>query len=197
MLGAREEAHKGRNEGKHMQIRITHKGSEDFYREVVNVLSQYRRIVRKPTCKLRNTLRSLSVYLVVCLVMLAIELALSLAWGFDLLDGIALGMLSVTALFCGVFLHSMRRMLRELSSDARASVLTLDDEGVELAKEGGQVVRMAWDSVAFIRVFDESFCVMMRERTGFVIAVDRRYEVEVLDWMALHQPDVLIVRAAA
>jgi hypothetical protein len=177
-----------------MRIEIREKGSEAFYRETVNVVSQYRALLAKPERKLRDNFRILLVDTVVCAVLLALLAAMAAAWGADGLTYAAVAVMAITGIFCVVFLVNMKRMLRNMMESGGRSVVTLDESGVELEKEGAQTVRLAWNGVAFVRVFRESVCFFARDGMGFVISVDRRYERELLDWLAAAGTGVRLIR---
>ena len=83
--------------------------------------------------------------------------------------------------------------LQIITGDTHLSILTLDEEGVELNKEASQLVRMAWNNVAFLRVFDESLCFFGKDARGIVIAVNRNHEKQILDYISDNGIDVKII----
>ncbi len=89
---------------------------------------------------------------------------------------------------------NVQKLLKALMEAPPDSVLTLDEGGVELDKRGSQVVRLAWDNVLFVRIFRESICFVAKNSTGFVISVDRKYESEILEWLANNEAGVTLVR---
>lgn len=175
-----------------MRIEINEPGSEAFYREVVNVSGQHRRLMRKPEAKLRDHFRALRVNIILCAVFLALNLVMALTWGADTLSWVA----GVLMVFCialnGGFLMQYHRLLRALMARDGAAVLTVDESGVELDREGVQKVRLDWSTVAFVRVFQESLCFVPREAGSLLVAVDRKYAAQVLEELRHCAPDVKV-----
>ena len=178
-----------------MVIRISEKGSEAFYKETVNVTLQYRRLLKKPEKKPDDLKKRLKIYLAVCGVLTALLVLMGIAWGFDTLTVVAIAMMGIVLLMAGTYLSTIRKAEEALIQDLRTSVLTLDEKGIELNKEDSQVVRIGWDNVAFARVFQESICFFSKDQTGFVIAVDRKYQDEILQELQQNHPQVLVIGA--
>ena len=84
-------------------------------------------------------------------------------------------------------------MVKRLLADERTSVLTLDESGVELTKDGGNTVRLAWDNVAFVRSFDESVCFLAKDTAGFVIGVNGSHRQEILDYLKTEETPVKVI----
>lgn len=177
-----------------MKIEIREKGSEAFYRETVNVLSQYRALLKQPGRPLRDNFKLLRNYTAACAVLAAAICAISIAWGADSITISMLMLLLAAAVFCALYLRNLNRLLRDMMNDSHTSLLTLDEQGVELAKEGSKTVRMAWDGVAFVRVFDESVAFLAQDGTGFIIFIDRRYEGEITQWLRANLPGVRLLQ---
>ena len=108
---------------------------------------------------------------------------MSVFWGADTMMTVGMVLMAIVIVLCWAFLHSMNSMVKKLLADERTSVLTLDENGVELDKGGSNTVRLAWDGVAFVRAFDESVCFFARDMAGFVIGVNGRHRQEILDYL--------------
>ena len=76
----------------------------------------------------------------------------------------------------------------------RPSVVTLDENGVEIEKKGSQAVRLAWDNVAFVRTFVESTSFFSKDLSGIVLSVDNNYRKEIMDYIKSNNIDVKVVR---
>lgn len=166
-----------------MQIEIREPGSEAFYRETTNVLCQYRALRAKPDGKLHDKFRELRNMLIAFAVALLALVALVVSSGWTTWRVVAAVLLAVDALFFAFYLRGLYKTLNALKDDRRTSVLTLDDAGVELNKENAQVVRASWENIAFARVFQESVCFFLKDGTGFVLSVSRKYEGELLPYL--------------
>ena len=176
-----------------MKIEIKEKGTPAFYKEIVCALAQYMPIMKKPERKLKDSFKMLKMYIGVCGAFLVLVTALGIFYGMD-----ALTILSIVVLLAAIILSMMQlnrldQLYRSLQEDTHLSILTLDEEGVELNKEASQLVRMAWNNVVFLRVFDESLCFFGKDARGMVIAVNRNHEKHILDYISDNGIDVKII----
>ncbi|MBQ6036266.1 MAG: hypothetical protein IJL43_03045 [Lachnospiraceae bacterium] len=178
-----------------MEIRINEKGSEAFYKETVNVTLQYRGLMKKPEKTPENLKKKLTLYMIGCGVLGAALLVMGFAWGFDTLTVVAIALMGFVLLLAGTYLSTIRKAEEAVIQDMRSSVLTLDEKGIELNKEDSQVVRIGWNNIAFARVFQESICFFSKDQTGLVIAVDRKYQDEILRELKQNHPEVRLIGA--
>ena len=155
-----------------MRLEIKEKGSEAFYREVVNVAAQYRRFLQKPERKLTDFFKAYKIYTILCAVLAVL----------------------IVAIFSGALWMNLNKTMKNMRNDPRTSVFTMDEKGVELNKEDSQTVRIGWDNLAFVRIFDESISFFTKDGLGFIISTDRRYGKEILEYLQAERPDVKIVR---
>lgn len=166
-----------------LRIEVTEKGTKAFYKEVVCITAQYLRLMKKPDRKFQDTFKMLKVYLAICAVLLVIVLAMGIAWGMDTLSVVAIALMGLAVALSGLQLHRLSSMADSLMNDPRTSIITLDQAGVELNKEGAQMFRMSWDEVSFVRVFDESVCFFSKGVRGMLIAVNRGREQQILAYI--------------
>lgn len=176
-----------------LKIEVREKGTKAFYKEVVCVIAQYLRLMKKPDRKLQDTFKMLRTYLTICTVLLVIVLAMAIAWGMDALSIAAIALMVAAIALSGIQLYRFSNMVKAYLGDPRASLITLDPSGVELDKEGAQVIRVAWDEVAFVRVFDESVCFFAKGVRGLVIAVNRSREQEILAYLKDNRINVRLI----
>ena len=155
-----------------MTIEINTKGTESFYREVVSVIAQYQNLLKEPSKKYKDvfkTYRNMGLCLAALFVLMLI---IGITSGFSALTIVALV------------------VLKNYLAEGGDSVLTLDENGVEIGKENSQTVRLAWDNVAFVRKFEEAICFFSKEVTRIVIAVPAEHEQEIYDYMDDNSIDV-------
>ena len=177
-----------------MTIEIKEKGSRDFYKEVVNVVSQYRQLLYRPEDKLRNTFTRY-IFLTAAMALLCL---MSLYGG---ISGTFNAMKILTVVFAGlatvatiVILFRINKMVDAYIADDRPSVVTLDENGVEIEKTGSEAVRLVWDNVAFVRSFVESTCFFSKDLSGVVLCVNNDYRKEIMDYIKSSNIDVKVVR---
>ena len=176
-----------------MTIEINEKGSKAFYTEIVNVLAQYRFILRKQNYKLKDYFKQYKKLAAAGLIILVILALMMIFWGANTLDIVAASVLSLTVIICFFYLISLNRILKSLLNDSRSSVLTLDENGVELQKGDSQTVRIGWRNIAVIAAYKESLNFISADQTGIVISVDRRYASDIIGWLKDKQIQVEIL----
>ena len=173
-----------------MTIEINTKGTESFYREVVSVIAQYQNLLKEPSKKYKDifkTYRNMGLCLAALFVLMLI---IGITSGFSALTIVALVVLIIAGVMVVVLDHAMRKQVKNYLAEGGDSVLTLDENGVEIGKENSQTVRLAWDNVAFVRKLEEAICFFSKEATRIVIAVPAEHEQEIYDYLDDNSIDV-------
>ena len=178
-----------------MTIEISEKGSEAFYREVVNISAQYRFILKNHHYKLKDYFRQFKVLLILGIVFFVLLLLMAIFWGIDPWGYAVIAALGIIDAMCAVYLHLLNKMLKAMLADSRTSVLTFDDTGVELNKGGSQIVKLGWNNIAVVRVYKESITFVSVDHTGIVISAAKQYADEILTWLRADQPSVEVVES--
>ena len=178
-----------------MRIEISEKGSEAFYREVVNIMAQYRSILKNHRRRLRDYFKQFRILLILSAAFLVILILMAVFWGVGPFDYAVIAALGITAVMCVGYLYALNKMFKAMLADTRTSVLSLDDTGVELNKGGSQLVKLGWDNIAVVRVFQESLTFISGDRTGIVISVAKQYAGEILSWLRENQPSVEVIES--
>lgn len=179
--------------GNVLTIEAKQKGTREYYKEVVCVIAQYPTLIKKPENKVRDSFKMLKGYIAICAVLLAIILAMAIAWGVDTLTIVAV-VVMLACIAVGAFqLHRLNGMVTALMGDSQTPVFTLDEEGVEFEKKGSQLIRVPWENVAFVRVFDESVCFFARGTRGPVLAINKYYEQQILSYLECNNIDVNVI----
>ena len=173
-----------------MKIEISEKGSEAFYREVVNITSQYRFILKNHHHKLKDYFKQFRILLILGAAAMVILILMAIFWDVNPFDYAIIAVLGIEVVLCVGYLYALNKMLKAMLADSRTSVLTLDDTGVELNKDGSQIVKLGWDNIAVVRVYQESLTFVPGDRTGILISVAKKYAGEILAWLRENQPRV-------
>ena len=176
-----------------MTIEIKEKGTKEFYKEVVNVTSQYRQLLKKPEAKLNDNFKSCVIMMAAMAILFATQLVNGISNGFNALIGAALAASLMAFVVLFIYRRNMNKMVDAYLSDDRASTVTLDENGVELNKDGSQIMRVGWDEVALVRSFKESTCFIAKNVTGLVIAVTNLYKDDIMKYLEDNSVDVRIV----
>ncbi len=177
-----------------MRIEIKEKGSRQFYKETVNVLSQYRQLLYKPEDKLRDNFTRYIFLTIAMALFFLINLYGGITGGFRAMNTLACVFAAGAAVATFLVLIRMRKMVDGYIADDRPSVVTLDENGVEIEKTGSQAIRLAWDNVAFVRSFAESTCFFSKDLSGIVLSVNNNYRKEMLDYIKNNGIEVKVVR---
>ncbi|MBR2098943.1 MAG: hypothetical protein IJ926_04590, partial [Firmicutes bacterium] len=91
------------------------------------------------------------------------------------------------------YYSALKKLRKRMMDDKRTSILTLDENGVELNKEDEQVVRIAWDNLAFVRIYGECIGFVSKDVSGLIVFVERRYEDQVIPYVRETAPGVTII----
>lgn len=177
-----------------MTIEIKEKGTRQFYKEVVNILTQYRQLLYRPEDKLKNNFTRY-IFLTIAMVLICL---MSIYGG---ITGSFTVTKILTAVFAGVASAAtvviylrMNRMVNGYLADDRPSVVTLDENGVGIEKTGAETVRLAWDNVAFVRSFAESTSFFSKDLSGIVLSVTNDHRKEIMDYIKTNNIEVKVVR---
>lgn len=176
-----------------MTIEIKEKGSRRFYKEVVNIGTQYRQLLYKPEDKLKDNFARYTVLTVAMLVIFAMYLYGGITQGFTgikLVTGVFAAAASVVTL---MILARMYKTVNGYIADDRPSKVTLDENGVEIEKVGSQAVRLAWDNVAFVRTFGESTSFFSKDLSGIVLSVTSDHRKEITEYIKSNNIDVKVL----
>lgn len=177
-----------------MTIEIKENGSRKFYKEVVNVVTQYRQLLYRPADKLKdNFLRYIFLSLAMAFIFVIFLLG-CLRGSVSTMNVLAMVFAALAAVTSLIYLFRMNKMVNEYLADDRPSVVTLDENGVEIAKTGAQSVRLDWNNVAFVRSFSESTCFFSGDLSGIVLSVVNDYKKEIFDYIKSNGIDVRVIR---
>ena len=158
-----------------MTIEVKEKGSRQFYKEVVNILTQYRQLLYRPEDKLRDNFTRYILLTIAMVLICAMSIYGGINSSFNAMKILTAVFAGVAAAATAVILVRMNKTVDDYLADDRPSVVTLDENGVEIEKTGAQAVRLAWDNVAFVRTFVESTSFFSKDLSGIVLSVDNNY----------------------
>ena len=177
-----------------MTIEVKEKGTRQFYKEVVNILTQYRQLLYKPEDKLKDNFTRY-IFLTIAMVLICLmSLYGGITGSFTVTKILTAVFAGVAAAATAVILFRMKKTVDGYLADDRPSVVTLDENGVEIEKTGSQAVRLAWDNVAFVRSFAESTSFFSKDLSGIVLSVTNDYRKEIMEYIKSNNIDVKVVR---
>lgn len=160
------------------------KERELFYKEVVNVMSQYNKIIKKPEKKLKNGFRSSLIAGVICIFVCAVLFAYLFLFvhdkGYTVLFSVGGGIYFLFAITYFYAFFTRKKLLNSLLAQPPGSQFIIDENGVELTKNSN-TVKLSWDNIAFVRKYDKAVCFVGDSSTRFVISVYAGYFDEIKD----------------
>ena len=177
-----------------MTIEVKEKGTRQFYKEVVNILTQYRQLLYKPEDKLKDNFTRY-IFLTIAMVLICLmSLYGGITGSFTVTKILTAVFAGVASAATAVILFRMKKTVDGYLADDRPSVVTLDENGVEIEKTGSQAVRLAWDNVAFVRSFAESTSFFSKDLSGIVLSVTNDHRKEIMEYIKSNNIDVKVVR---
>ena len=171
-----------------MTIEINEKGSEAFYKETVNAAAQYRYLLKDRNYKLKDYFRQFRTLTIAGAAVLVVNVLLMILWGAETYQIAVSAALVIACLLSASFLMSLNKAYKTMMAGTHKSVLTLDDDGVELKTENTQTVRIAKGNIAVIRTFSECLCFVPAAGAGVILSVNRKYADEILAWVRENWP---------
>ena len=177
-----------------MIIEVKEKGSKEYCKEVVNTMSQYKKLITRPDAELKDHFKSYPIWTGIMASLFTIWLFHGIFNGFNVWIGVVLVITGLAFILVIANLINMNKMVSAYLNDDRTSTVTLDEKGVELNKGGSQVIRVGWNDVTVVRSFKESVCFLAKNVTGFVIAVTNRYNDDIMKYLEDNHVDVKIVK---
>ena len=172
-----------------MKIQITGKKSAAFAAEAVNVFYQCRALLKDPQKALKDSIGEIKSYIVIGGVLFILMGVMALLWGARPLTVVAM-VLMVLVIALSLRLYTrLNGMAKAMEADERPSVLELAEEGVTLTKSGEAGRTLAWDEVAFVRVFRETVCFIPKDGKGYILAVSAQHAQDIFGWLRENRPE--------
>ena len=177
-----------------MTIEIKEKGTRAFYKEVVNVVSQYRQLLYKPEDKLKDNFKK-NIFMIAAMGLIFLMFLYGgIKGSFSTMMILAMAFAAMAAVATALVQSRMNKMVDGYLADDRPSLVTIDENGIELEKTGSQAVRLAWDNVAFVRVFAESTSFFSKDLSGIVLSVTNEHKKELLDYIKDNNIAVKVIK---
>jgi len=172
------------------------RGSDAFYREVINVLYSWKKITKNPAAKIQDMKKRVIVSLCLAAGLMIITGLMIAFLGADVLTVIAMTVAILTTMVAAFILVQINNMMKKLKSMPEKTVLTLDDDGVQTEMGPDQTVRIKWSNVSLVRVFDECIAFFPKdEHAGTVIIFTlKKYAEEITGFLNKEHSEITIVQ---
>ena len=112
-----------------MTIEVKEKGSRQFYKEVVNIVTQYRQLLYRPEEKLRDNFTRYILLTVAMALICAMSIYGGINGSFNVMKILTAVFAGVAAVATAVILVRMKKGVDGYLADDRPSVVTLDENG--------------------------------------------------------------------
>lgn len=168
-------------------------GTREYYKEMINVSLQRRKLLKNPSRKIINLPTRYIATIAVGVFFIALLSALGAPWGFDALFIIGITIWGISILCYTAALITVRKALRKAMAAFKPSVFTMDEQGVEVAQENTSTVRTFWENIAFIRVFSHGVCFAAKQPSGYMIFVPIEYASDITAYLAETHPEVQLI----
>lgn len=165
-----------------MHIEYDKPGNPEFYKEAVNVLLQYKRLLKDPDRKLKDMFKQFRTQTILCAVLLVVIVLELVLWGKDVLLEVFVVLMLLAGFINWYYLKQAKDLVKNMGKPGR-TVFTVDEEGIEISKEGEQQIRMAWEKIAFVRAFEHTVSFLPKDVPGFVFSVESKDKQQIFDYM--------------
>lgn len=175
-----------------MKIEINEKPDRKFYDELLYVTSYYKKIKKKPNKKITTITKELMKDIGIILLLLLIELF----FYFEYQDNIFLfmiGFIGLILIFFILYLIAVQKRIKDFLKDNTKTIISINESGVELVKENIQHIQVDWNSIDFILINKYSICLLPKNITNIIIALDTKNKKEFLEGIKKYDKDDLIV----
>lgn len=175
-----------------MRIEVTQPAREEFYKEIVSLSYQYKKLQKNPKRKLKDSFKSFRNNLIAAIVLLFFVLIELVLWGMDTGFLVLAFVLIALAMVYGTYLKNMKSVVSNMRKEYKSSFV-VDEGGIEVNRENSLTVRIAWDKVHYVRCFHESVSFIPKETPGFILSIQKEYKEQVYDYLREAGKESLIV----
>lgn len=166
-----------------MRIEITER-SEAFYSELISVAAQIKKIKEHPERKLKDVFKTYIMLWIAEIVLLVLGALMGFFWGFDKTVTIVIVLAVIGIVFSCIYLYILIKTKNSYVKDDKDSFFTIDEKGVALDKPNNLLIQCSFESMDFVRLYDELLAFIPKETGGVIIAIPRKYAEEVLQYIA-------------
>ena len=175
-----------------MQFEINEKGSEKAYKEFVNIIYQFRQLIKNPHKKISNLFARCYFFIGAFLILIVMNSIFLFIGSLDSIGFALIMLLVIGELIYIKSLTNMNKMYNTIRNDKRTAIVTVDEKGVEINKEGS-VIRTSWDKIAYIRKFQEILCFITTNEGEGLISLDKKYMDEIKRYVEQQGIDVVVI----
>ena len=162
-----------------MKIDIDKDSSDEFYGEVLAVVTNYGKIADNPRRKVRSPTTPALLYAGISAAFILIFSFLYLSDKSQVMYFFVIVLFTVTLILCvPYYLLTLRRMAK-LMTNGRKKSLVIEDNHVEMTVDG-ESTRVEMSQIKHIVVNNHSIAFIPKDISSKIIAVDRQYQDEVV-----------------
>ncbi len=163
-----------------MKIDITKSSSDEYYGEVLAVMSNYAKLLDNPRRKLRNPTTPALLYAGISAVFILIFSFLYMADKSQVMYFFVIVLFTVTLILCIPYYLLILRKIAKLITNNSKKMLIIEDDYVELTVDG-EKSRIVMSQIKHIIINNHSIAFLPKDASSKIIAIDRAYKDEVLE----------------
>ena len=164
--------------------------------EITNIFLQYRNLLKKPECKLRNFFLFCPIAMVFSLVIIAV-LGTLMATGHttnQAMDWVCLFAMLFLFFFSVLMFRTVRKFRETLMKHNGTVTIVFDEEGIDYDDHNGKKLKAGWNTMLFLREFKECIAFLPKESTGNGIFLERSEFNKIVEYMDAIGVDVPVIR---
>ncbi len=176
-----------------MKLEIKEKPTKNFYNEILYVQTNYKKILKNPSKKVKKLTTSILLYLLTALVAILISLYFYMQdKPHNIFQYYAFFFL-ILFIFAFFYLLLVNRRLNQLVdySKKNQSTISIDNNNISLIKDKS-TVSITWDSLQSIVINKYSIIFLPKDISSLYIAINTEYKEEILKVIKKYKKEKLI-----
>ena len=163
-----------------MEIKITKRGSSDYYNEVLAVMSDYKKLVENPRKKIRKINTQAIILTVISLVFLVIFSILYLQNQSNIMYLVVVVIFAIALVLGIVYNILINRRVSKFKDDDSEKTLIIENDHVELIA-GSNKSRLEMSEIQYVLINNYSICFIPKNVGSTLIAVEKSYKDSVIN----------------
>ena len=175
-----------------MQIEVDERGNEKLIKEFINIICQYRRLVKNPFAHVRNFWNTYYIYSALTVLLCGSFIKNIVKGNGDVLTMILTGALLFALVTWIIRIVNLHKMVKKVKGDTRKSKIVLDETGVGIEKEGS-VLKVSWEKIKALREFDGIACFIANDVGEGIVSFSKKYLQQIEQYIKENEIDIQLI----
>ena len=175
-----------------MKIEFNELLDKEFYKELLCVSENYKKIKKNPNKKIIPNTKILITLLILDLI-LAFFFITDYIQTKDSFDVIMLGIIICTVFYILTYLFIFNKRVKELLNNSYKSILEINESSVKLIQEGVQTVELDWNLIEFILISKHTICFVPKRVNNLMICIPIDKKETIIEGIKKYNQEKLIV----